>query len=94
MLTSAAADISAAAQGGGMSFIQRLITSIVPRSWAQAMEAESRSWLARCEGCGSERSIWELGGIRFKAAGSPRSRLACPGCARPTWHQIHRSASS
>ncbi len=26
--------------------------------------------MARCETCGDERSIWELGGIRWKAAGS------------------------
>jgi hypothetical protein len=74
-----------------MSFIQRLITSIVPASWAEAMEAESRAWLARCEACGREASFWDLGGIRWKAAGAPRRRLYCSACARATWHQLRRS---
>lgn len=72
-----------------MSFVQRLVADLVPRSWA--MEAESRAWMARCEECGTERSIWDLGGIRWKAAGSPRRRLACPKCGRTSWHLIHRS---
>jgi hypothetical protein len=73
-----------------MSLVQRLVTALVPRSWAQAMEDESRAWTARCETCGTERSVWDLGGIRWKAAGSPRRRLSCPECARTTWHRLQR----
>jgi hypothetical protein len=73
-----------------VSFIQRLIVSIVPRSWAQSMEAERRAWLARCGVCGQERSIWELGGIRWKAAGRPRRLLPCPTCCRSTTHEVYR----
>jgi hypothetical protein len=74
-----------------VSFVQRLIAAVVPRAWAQSMEAESRAWMARCEACGQARSIWDLGGIRWKAAGSPRRRIACLRCARPTWHRVERS---
>jgi hypothetical protein len=73
-----------------VSFIQKVITAIVPRSWAQAMEVESRAWQARCEACGLEGSVWELGGIRWKAAGNPRRRLPCPECKHATWHRIER----
>ena len=73
-----------------MTFIQRLIVSLAPRRWAEAMETESRAWKARCESCGCERSIWELGGIRWKAAGEPRRRLPCPECRQPRWHKIHK----
>ena len=67
-----------------MSLVQGLVTALVPRSWAQAMETESRAWIARCEDCGTERSIWDLGGIRWKAAGNPRRRFTCPSAdARP-----------
>ena len=76
-----------------MSRIQRFLVSVLPRKWAAAMEAESRAWLARCEACRHERSIWELGGIRWKAAGNPRRWLACPRCQRATWHQILRRAA-
>jgi hypothetical protein len=51
------------------------------------MEAESRQWLAECP-CGSSRSIWELGGIRWKAAGQPRKLLRCPKCGELHWHKI------
>jgi hypothetical protein len=34
------------------------------------------------EACGREASIWDLGGIRWKAAGAPRRRLNCSACAR------------
>jgi len=73
-----------------VSFIQKLVISIVPRSWAASMEAESRAWKARCRECGHERSIWDLGGIRWKAAGTPRRLLPCPRCNRTTSHEVHR----
>jgi hypothetical protein len=73
-----------------MSFVQRLVTAVVPRAWARAMEAESRTWMARCEVCREESSIWDRGGIRWMAAGNPRRRLACPRCASVTWHEIRR----
>ena len=71
-----------------MTFIQRLFTSLVPRSWAASMEAESRAWMARCPDCGTERSVWDMGGIRWKAAGNPRRLLKCLKCQRSTWHQF------
>jgi endogenous inhibitor of DNA gyrase (YacG/DUF329 family) len=52
------------------------------------MEAESRAWMARCPDCGTERSVWDMGGIRWKAAGKPRRLLKCPKCQRATWHQF------
>jgi hypothetical protein len=73
-----------------VSFVQKLILAAVPRSWAAAMEAESKAWIARCESCGGERSIWDLGGIRWKAAGRPRRRFECPGCKRVAWHSIDK----
>jgi hypothetical protein len=75
-----------------LSFVQKLIIAIVPRSWAASMQAESRAWMARCEECGLARSIWELGGIRWRAAGNPRRRLPCPQCERTTWHRIARDS--
>ncbi len=54
------------------------------------MEAESRSWVARCPHCGAEKSVWELGGIRWKAAGSPSVRLRCPSCGKTSFQKITR----
>jgi DNA-directed RNA polymerase subunit RPC12/RpoP len=73
-----------------MSFIQRLFTRIFPRRWAESMEAESRAWMLRCP-CGFRRSIWELGGIRWKAAGNKRILRRCPQCGTTGWHTLTKS---
>jgi hypothetical protein len=73
-----------------MSRIQQLITRFVPRDWATAMETESRAWMVQCQACGFERSVWELGGIRWKARGTTRTFGRCPNCGRLSWHKIYR----
>jgi len=66
-----------------MSPIQRLILRLVPHSWAIGMEAESRRWIVSCP-CGYEQSIWDLGGIRWKATGSTKMWRRCPQCGQLT----------
>jgi hypothetical protein len=51
------------------------------------MEAESRAWKMRCT-CGAQTSVWERGGIRWKAKGSPRRRARCEACGQTTWHTV------
>jgi hypothetical protein len=75
-----------------MSGTQKLITRLVPRRWAESMEAESRTWMMRCP-CGHEQSVWEAGGIRWKAAGNPRRRARCPGCGEVTWQQLYKKSA-
>ena len=74
-----------------MGFLQDLLRAIVPRHWMDEMEAESRSWLLRCNICGLERSVWETGGVRWKASGRPSRLMRCPQCGRATWHTLHRT---
>ncbi|HEY3493176.1 MAG TPA: hypothetical protein VGK73_00765 [Polyangiaceae bacterium] len=76
-----------------MSSIQRLFKAVLPRAWARDMEAASRSWKIRCP-CGRERSIWDVGGIRWKAWGNPRRALRCDHCGHVTWHTVYRAPSS
>jgi hypothetical protein len=73
-----------------MSFVQRFFKAVLPDGMARQMEAESRSWFMRCEECNAERSVWDAGGIRWKASGNPRRRLACAGCGRNTWQETFR----
>ena len=75
-----------------MSWVQKVITGLVPRSWAQAIEADSRTWMIRCP-CGHERSVWESGGIRTGAAGNPRWLLRCPRCGKRKWHKVYRKSA-
>lgn len=73
-----------------MSFRQKLLGRIFPEHWTEDMEAESRNWILRCKECGLERSVWELGDVRWKAVGSPSRYRHCPRCDRATWHVLYR----
>ncbi len=64
-----------------MNWIQRLITRIVPGRIARAMEVESRAWFLRCA-CGRDTSVWDMGGIRWIAAGRPYRRAKCAQCGQ------------
>jgi hypothetical protein len=72
-----------------MNFVQKLFTSILPRKWAESMEAESRIWMIQCP-CGHEVSVWDAGGIRYKATGNPKQLRRCPECGQRTWHHIYK----
>jgi hypothetical protein len=76
-----------------MSFIQRALKAVLPRRWAESMEASSRSWIVHCP-CGFDQSVWDWGGIRWKAAGQPRSYMNCPQCGQSSWHTVTREPSA
>jgi len=75
-----------------MTFLQRLFTAILPNKWTESMESESRDWMLQCP-CGHETSVWEAGGIRYKAAGNPKVRRHCPECGRRTWHRVYKKGA-
>jgi hypothetical protein len=55
-----------------------------------AMEQESRLWKAECPHCRTDTtSVWDLGGIRYRATGEPRNRVRCPRCGEKHWLRIH-----
>lgn len=72
------------------SGVQKLFTGVASASKRAAMEAESRSWMIRCPYCGHERSVWETGGVRYKAAGNSRQLRRCPQCGKRAWHIVYR----
>jgi len=72
-----------------MSGIQKFFAAVLPRRWFAAMEADSRLWMVRCS-CGFARSIWEIGGIRYKATSRSWTFMRCPQCGRRSWHTISR----
>ena len=74
----------------GLSTAQRLLRAILPSRWFQQMEAESRAWIMTCSQCGAQRSIWEAGGVRWKAAGNPTVRTRCGSCGQATAHKMVR----
>jgi DNA-directed RNA polymerase subunit RPC12/RpoP len=73
-----------------MNASQRFLKAILPASAFAALEAESRTWLLRCPHCGHEYSLWDIGGIRYKAAGNPRRYAACPQCGQRSWQSLYK----
>jgi hypothetical protein len=62
-----------------MSLFQWLTKQFVPAKTYVAMEAESRLWVMDCP-CGHATSIWDMGGIRYRAAGQPVRAGRCAVC--------------
>jgi predicted RNA-binding Zn-ribbon protein involved in translation (DUF1610 family) len=79
---------------GQKSGAQKLYTGLVSPSTAARMEAESRAWMVRCPNCGYERSVWETGGVRYRAVGTSYWLRRCPNCGKLTWHKVYRPTGS
>lgn len=52
------------------------------------MEAESRKWIATCPKCELKTSVWDLGGIRYRAAGTKYSGFVCRQCRSFGLHPV------
>jgi hypothetical protein len=64
-----------------MTLIQKFFSTVLPQKWADDMRAESQRWRIRCCSCGASRSLWDAGGIRWKAASVGKQTLAhCSRC--------------
>jgi len=73
-----------------LSVTQRLLRAILPSGWFQQMEAESRAWIMTCSQCGAEQSVWDAGGVRWKAKGQRMFHARCVSCGRVTAHSVNR----
>ena len=73
-----------------LSGMQRFIKMFVSEATFAAMEEESKQWMVKCSNCGHERSIWSMGGIRYKAAGNPRMNRICPNCGQRSWQVVSK----
>lgn len=70
--------------------LRNLILSLLSPARRAAAEAESRAWKATCPSCGLRTSIWDLGGLRYKASGKPRRGLRCRACGSFGLHPLSR----
>ena len=77
------------------SLTQRFFMRLMPGRAAD-LERESREWFVVCPRCGLERTIWDLGGIRYKARSrGKRTGLRCPSCGERSMHPVeHRPGSA
>ena len=55
------------------------------------MEAESRQWMMQCPNCNFERSVWEMGGVRWKSAGSQKRLITEPAHRTGKAYAVKRS---
>jgi hypothetical protein len=66
-----------------MAFMQKFVTKVLPKSWSQAIRHESENWLLRCPACDAVQSIWDIGGVRYKATSSNKKVMArCRHCSK------------
>lgn len=75
-----------------MAFTQQFLSWILPTGKFEEMRNESLSWMVQCT-CGFERSVWEIGGVRWKANGNPKRFAACPSCGQKTWHRVYQKSN-
>jgi hypothetical protein len=74
-----------------MSVIQRLFMAVLPQKWAQGLKRESQAWRIRCCDCGLSRSVWDAGGIRWKANSvGKRTIVRCSQCSGVRTAEIER----
>lgn len=77
-----------------LSFWQKIFKFIASAEMFKEIEAESKLWMMQCSNCKFERSIWEMGGVRWKAAGSPRVYRLCTNCGQKNWQTIYKKNPS
>ena len=72
-----------------MASRHRFLKFILSGKAFAAVRDGTREWLIECK-CGYRRDFWDLGGVRYKAAGEPRQYVPCPRCGKATWHKIRK----
>lgn len=75
------------------SLMQRILVALLPAGAAAAIEAESRQWRIECPSCGAGRSVWDAGGIRYKASGTARQRMRCGRCGQVGWNRLVKAGT-
>ena len=77
-----------------LSGIQKLIKLFVSEETFAAMEVESKAWKVQCSNCGHERSIWDMGGIRWKAHGEKALYQRCVNCDQRSLLKVYKKTSA
>ena len=61
--------------------LRRLIGMLAPGLLGR-IELESRQWMMQCSECRHEISVWDYGGMRYRARGTVYRLGRCPGCGK------------
>jgi hypothetical protein len=74
-----------------MSLRDIILHFMSPKMRAEA-EEDSRKWVATCPRCQAQNSIWDVGGIRYRAAGSKSSLVRCAHCGKTNFMRFEKKA--
>jgi len=77
-----------------MTLLQKILLAFLPVGKRAEAEAESRRWQMTCAACGHARSVWDLGGLRWKAAGNPAAIRKCPACGTTGKHMLQKRSAN
>ena len=70
--------------------LRDVILAVMPARWGAAAVASSKEWRVEFKGCPHQSTIWDIGGLRWKAAGSFTTRARCPTCGKVSWAKSSR----
>lgn len=73
-----------------LSTTQRIVKFFVSKTKFEAMQQESEKWKFKCEECQKETSIWDIGGIRYKAKGNLKMKIKCSNCGKISSCEIQK----
>ena len=68
--------------------LRRLIVRFFP-NLAAKIEADSRRWMVHCKHCGFEQSVWDYGGMRYKARGTVWRYGRCTSCGQSSMLRVY-----
>lgn len=72
-----------------MSISQNIARYVLTDSGYDSVRQESEAWAMACP-CGAETSVWQMGGIRWKARGAPHRLGRCASCGQAFWGRLYR----
>lgn len=75
-----------------LSIAQKMVKFFSSASLFEKMMEDSKRYRFTCR-CGKESSIWDIGGIRYKAVGKPTTGVKCPHCRKFGMHKIYKTES-
>jgi len=74
-----------------LSFFQKIAKMVFSQSTFEKMKEESQKYRFTCSSCRQQSSIWDIGGIRYKASGKPRTGIRCPHCKKFGLQKIEKT---
>ena len=76
-----------------MTFVQKLTMALLPKQLAERVKTESQDWMLQCPSCQREISVWEAGGVRYKATNKVKRLGWCSRCGKKMWLRLYRKSS-